>query len=90
MSRIQISNLDCKNSILETCLDKSNEIFGGQGMSTEGYFGVGLGSVTLGLAIVATPIGVVGATAAFGFSLFGGISIGTGLRRIMNVDVVSK
>lgn len=41
--------------------------------------GVGLGSIGLGLAIVANPIGAFGATAAAGFAYFGGVAIGDGL-----------
>lgn len=44
-----------------------------------GQVGVGVGSVALGVAIAATPVGWVGAAGATLFSFFGGIAIGDGL-----------
>ncbi len=45
-----------------------------------GAVGAGLASVGLGVAIAATPVGLVGATGAALFSFGGGYAIGTGLR----------
>lgn len=40
--------------------------------------GVGIGSIALGVAIAATPIGAFGTAAAAGLSYFGGVAIGDG------------
>lgn len=40
--------------------------------------GVGLGSIALGVTLVATPIGAFGTAAAAGLSYFGGVAIGDG------------
>lgn len=41
--------------------------------------GTGVGSVAVGIAIAATPVGWVGAAGATLFSFLGGFSIGTGV-----------